>query len=893
MKTELTSITKLLLGLLLWLGLWTIPHSLKAQDKNWLQEPVMITLAPMPMGEALEAIEKTLAIRFSYDPQIVPLDKLVSLKTTGQSLEVILKNWLQGSGLTYRALGDQIVLYQAASQNAKTINGFIRERGSLEPLPYARVIQLNSKAGAIANQYGYFSLSLDDLPARLVVSHLGYRSDTMTVTNETPAPLGIKLTPQAISLKVVQIEAESMIEAEEAGRFVLGLDYLQSVPTFLGERDVVKALQYLPGVQRANDGNSGLFVRGGNSDQNLILLDEAPIYNVNHLFGFFSVFNGDAVQSVEFIKGGFPAHYGGRLSSVVAVTTREGSKEKWGADGAIGITSSRLTIGGPILNKKGSLLLSARRTYWDLLVRPFIKVSSAQTDPFFFFHDYNAKLTYNASPKDKITLSLYSSWDRYGLLETNLDNDQTRTGFSWQNLSGTLRWNRVISPKHFMNTSLFTTNYGVRLFNRSTDQRGDQVGVQRLSTGSEMTDIALKHDFYWYPNAKHEVRFGGILFQHIFTPNRLRAFRENFGNTTERFDLDFKQNERYFTQEAALYLEDRWALAPQLKLELGLRLSAYTAEGQFWANPEPRIKLQYQPASNHQLEVSTTRMTQYIHQISNSGLALPIDVWVPSTASIRPQESWQFALAWGQRYPAWGLSIMTELYYKKMDNIIGYREGGSFFDLDLYNLRIETLDWQNLVIQGEGESYGLEIFTSLKGRQYQMSLSYTWSYTQYLFAARNGGQAFAPRFDRRHSLAFLYQHRFTERLELNAAWTFATGNPFPLPLSQAYLTGHEEIKTPGNGQPDVFFQFSQLDEFRSPLYHRLDASLKIKAKPKTRRWDWTYYWELGAYNLYNRLNPTFYLLEAEVNSQAGTQRLRLQENSLFFLTPSVSFNFSF
>ncbi len=897
MKTQVISILKISL----WLSLWLCcsPPTLWAQSKDWLKEPINFTLEPMPLEEALKAIEEQLPIRFSYDPQILPKGKQVQIKTPAKSLEAVLKVWFKSSGFAFRMVGSQIVIYRPAAQNAKTLNGFIREQESLEPLPYARIMILGSRRGAVANQYGYFSLMVERLPVKLQISHLGYKMDTLCVSEMPEAPLELNLKPKDLALEAVQIEAESMIEIADAGRMVLGPEYIKSVPTFLGERDVVKALQYLPGVQRANDGNSGLFVRGGNGDQNLILLDEAPIYNVNHLFGFFSVFNGDAVQNVEFIKGGFPAHYGGRLSSVVAVTTREGSKEKWGVDGAIGITSSRLTIGGPILNKKGSLLLSARRTYWDLLVRPFIKVRASETDPFFFFHDYNAKMTYNASSKDKLSLSLYSSWDRYGIIERmarNDDKDQMRTGFSWQNLSGTLRWNRVISPKAFMNTSLFATNYGVRLFNRSKDQRGEIIGLQRLSSGSEMFDVALKHDFYWYPNAKHEVRIGGILFQHIFTPNRLRAFRENFGNTTQRFDLDVKENERYYTQEAALYLEDRWQLSPRFNLEMGLRLSAYTVEGEFWANPEPRLKLQFQPAANHQLEASATRMAQYIHQISNSGLALPIDVWVPSTPNINPQESWQFTLAWGQRYPAWGLSIMTELYYKRMDNIIGYREGGSFFDLDLYNLEIERLDWQRLVTQGEGESYGLEIFASLKRPRYQMSLSYTWSNTQFLFVERNRGEAFAPRFDRRHSLAFLYQHRFTERLELNAGWSFATGNPFPLPLSQAYLSGHEEVQFLGlgaNAQPDPYFQFSQLDEFRSPLYHRLDASLKIKAKPKQRRWDWTYYWEVGAYNLYNRLNPSFYLLQEEINPQTGTQRLRLQENSLFFLTPSVSFNFSF
>ncbi|MEL6842532.1 MAG: TonB-dependent receptor [Bacteroidota bacterium] len=346
-------------------------------------------------------------------------------------------------------------------------------------------------------------------------------------------------------------------------------------------------------------------------------------------------------------------------------------------------------------------------------------------------------------------------------------------------------------------------------------------------------------------------------------------------------------------------MEDRWTPITQLSLELGFRLSAYTAESRFWATPEPRFKLQYRPLPQHQFEVSLTRMAQYIHQISNSGLALPIDVWIPTAANIEPQQSWQAAVAWSYQIPRLGLKFMTEAYYKQMDQIIGYREGGSFFDVDLYNLRIKELDWQSLVTQGSGTSYGAELFVQWKQKRQDASLSYTWSKTLYQFADRNGGRAFAPRFDRRHAVSLLYQYRFAKRLELNAAWTFATGNPFPLPLSQAYFSGHEEIQPnipeefSGVNQSEPRFQFSELDAFRSPLYHRLDASIKIKAKERPRRWDWTYYWELGGYNLYNRFNPSFYLLEQEVNETEGTQRLRLQENSLFFFTPSVSFNFEF
>ncbi|MEL6652951.1 MAG: carboxypeptidase-like regulatory domain-containing protein, partial [Bacteroidota bacterium] len=416
--------------LLLMLGLLLGPIS-RAQSPDPLQQAVNLELESMPIVPALDSLGSHLKIRFSYDPQNLPQDKKVEIAEASKSLLQVLDQWLAGTGLRYRLVGKQIVLYRSKPSNSRRINGFIKERGSQEPLPYARVLIAGTKRGAVANQYGYFSLLVERFPVQLVISRLGYQSDSLSLNQAPSGSIDVPLAPQSLQVEVVEIKAEAMLEAEEAGRIVIGPDFIESVPAFLGERDVVKALQYLPGVQRANEGNSGLFVRGGNGDQNLILLDEAPIYNVNHLFGFFSVFNGDAVQNVEFIKGGFPAHYGGRLSSVVAVTTKEGSREKWGAKGAIGLTSSRLVVGGPLLNKKASLLLSARRTYWDLLVRPFTRFNAGQSDPFFFFHDYNTKFTYTPNERDKISASLYSSWDRYGLIERFQDRDEFRTGFNW------------------------------------------------------------------------------------------------------------------------------------------------------------------------------------------------------------------------------------------------------------------------------------------------------------------------------------------------------------------------------------------------------------------------------------------------------------------------------
>ncbi len=770
-----------------------------------------------------------------------------------------------------------------------SISGYVLEAETREPIAYAQVQLVGQKRGAYTNLYGFFSIAnVQADSVGLLLSAAGYQRRRYELSKGEAQPLYLFMEPQSLELDSVQIQAERLPSG--MGVSSLSNAFIESIPTFLGERDVIKALQYLPGVQRANDGNSSLYVRGGNGDQNLILLDEAPVYNVNHLFGFFSVFNGDAVQSVEFIKGGFPAHYGGRLSSVVAVSTREGSREQWGAKGGIGLTSSRIAIGGPVLNKKGSLLLAARRTYWDVVVRPFLDLADANSKPFFFFHDYNAKFTYDVNDRNKLIANLYSSRDRYGLIDL-FNSGDTRTGFTWQNLTGSIRWNHIISPQAFANTSLFLTRYQVDLFNQGRVKRNGQRGEQDIRSGSEMLDLALKHDFYWYPNARHSLRLGGIAYQHWFAPNRLRIFRENY-SVSLLPDADIREVERYSTQEIGVYVEDQWKLSPAWTMEMGVRGSAYQATGRWWFNPEPRLKLAVDLNPQHRLEASLTRMAQYIHQVSNSGLALPIDVWIPSTPDILPQRSWQANLGWTQVYPN-GLRVLTELYYKTFENLIGYNEAAGFFDLDLDNLSPTRLAWQTLVTQGDGVAYGLEVQAQYRWGKHRLLGSYALSRTIYQFEELNADLPFAPRFDRRHMLSFLYQWSINARWELNAGWFFSTGNPIPLPTAQIYLQGHREIRRRFDQGPSNYLIFSKLDEYRTPLYHRLDVSLKWKAKAKERRRDWNYYWEFGAFNAYNRLNPTFFNVEDEFNDITGDQQLRIQQISLFFFTPSLSFNFSF
>ncbi|MEL6653399.1 MAG: TonB-dependent receptor, partial [Bacteroidota bacterium] len=615
---------------LLLLGGLLIASLCQAQAPDRLQQAVGLQLPSLPMIVALDSLSAHLGLSFSYDVNTLPTEREVAIKHPSSSLAQVLDRWLKNTELRYRLIGNQVVLYRPHHQNSKRINGFIKEQDSQKPLPYTQILVAGTQDGAVANQTGYFSILVERFPITLEISRLGYKTERIVLEQVPKNNLELQLAIQNLEIETVEIQAEALVKAEAAGHLIIGSDFIEAVPSFAGERDVVKALQYLPGVQRANEGNNSLFVRGGNGDQNLILLDEVPIYNVNHLFGFMSVFNGDAIQNVEFIKGGFPAHYGGRLSSVMAVSTKEGSREKWGAKGAIGLTSSRLLIGGPLFNKKASLLLSARRTFWDMLIRPAFRLAypfnpeaedfGQRLEPFFFFHDYNAKFCYTPNKRDKLSISLYSSWDRYATIDRYIgqfrNGEEDHYAINWGNLNASLRWDRAISPKVSINTTFFTTNYRVNFsVSEVTGSESDSIRSRNQRNGSQIFDLALKHDIYWTPNSKHDFRAGAIISQHIFTPNYLYSFRRDIIDGIESINIGVDEEDQYSAQEAAIYVEDCWSPTSKLSLELGLRLSAYAAESRFRMTPEPRIKLQYRPLAQHQFEFSLSRTAQYLHRI--------------------------------------------------------------------------------------------------------------------------------------------------------------------------------------------------------------------------------------------------------------------------------------
>ncbi|MFK7970359.1 MAG: carboxypeptidase-like regulatory domain-containing protein [Bacteroidia bacterium] len=779
-----------------------------------------------------------------------------------------------------------LLLYAGMSLSGQTtIAGYVTEDSTAEPLSFVSIRVAGTAQGANTNQYGYFVLKIPksvSFPVRLEFQFIGYQKKSLTLNQAPDEPLQVRMKTGSVELDSVEITAASLPKGKTPSRFVFDQKLLKSIPTVLGEVDVIRALKILPGVSRANEGNSGLFVRGGSGDQNLILLDEAPVYNVNHLFGFFSVFNGEAIQSVEFIKGAFPANYGGRLSSVLSVTTKTGNAKKWGAQGSVGMTSSRIAVSGPILKKKGTLLLSARRTYWDAVVAPFLLTSDANGKivPFFFFHDYNAKLTYDLGKKDKLYLSAYTSRDKYGQKDigTNTRNDN---GITWRNYTASLRWNRRIKPDLFVNTSLIFTNYRVRLFNYFESRQGNE-GFAEQESGSAIRDYSIKTDWLWSASPSHTIKFGAQAFLHRFNPNILtEASGGNAG--FQGIDGNFTIRNKFQGLETAAYASDEIQLGERLTVTAGMRFASYFAEDIQENRFEPRLLAEFRVAKNNYLSASYTQMNQFIHQVSNNGAALPIDVWLPSTATIAPQGSWQSTLGYTIEFPESGLDIQIEGYYKNIENAVRFLEGTTLLNLDFVNLDIRELRWQELVTQGDGNSYGLELFVKKKAERWSLIGSYTLSKTEYQFDELNNGNAFAPAFDRRHQLNAVFNYQLNEKIEFNAACYVATGNPAPVPEAIVELTGHL-----GNGfRP--YSAFAGLDGFRSEWYHRLDASVKFKKKKK---WG-SRYWEFGAYNIYNKLNPTFFDIIEVANEVAGTATAQLRKNAFFFITPSISYNFSF
>ncbi|HMN04203.1 MAG TPA: TonB-dependent receptor [Flavobacteriales bacterium] len=787
--------------------------------------------------------------------------------------------------------------FQVRAQSHFSISGYVTDSATGEALIGASVFIQEIGKGVPTNTYGYYSASLPQGRYTLVVRYMGYADLIRAVNLDQDRKLNLKLSSTAVVMQAVEVTGErskSQVESTDMGRMDLDVQKLQTLPALMGEVDILKTLQYLPGVQSNGEGNSGFYVRGGGPDQNLILLDGATVYNASHLFGFFSVFNADAVKDIELIKGGMPAQYGGRSSSVLDITMKEGNNKQLHGQGGIGLISSRLTLEGPIINEKSSFIVSARRTYIDVLVKPFVNPESRFAGSGYYFYDINAKANYRLSDKDRFFISGYFGRDVF-----NLNGNQPGSPnfkIPWGNATVTGRWNHVFGPKLFLNTTAVASDYKFS-FGGGQDQFG-------FSLRSGIRDYGLKVDLNHYPDIRHNVRYGAQYTYHIYTPSTVEV---NSGDVD--FNIDTPSKLR--AHEAGLYVQDDFDITDQLRLNAGLRFSWFAHIGPYreyitdaqgnttgtfehgsgksiaqYNGLEPRASMRYTLNKNNSIKASFNRNLQYVHLASFSSIGLPTDTWIPSGKNVKPQEAIQYAAGWFRDLKQRTYEASIEVYYKDMANQIEFAEGMSPQDGGNANYDFG-------LVYGKGWSYGAELFIKRRYGKLTGWVGYTWSKTERKFPDINNGEAFPSRWDRRHDVNLVAGYELNDRWTLGGTFVYSTGQATTLPVQRYFIEGR------------LVSQFTARNAFRMAAFHRLDLSATLKNKATRTITDkgtgetstverkYRSSWTFSIYNVYNRYNPYFIYFAQESTTGLEGLQLSAKQVSLFGILPSVTWNFEF
>jgi hypothetical protein len=766
------------------------------------------------------------------------------------------------------------------AQKKYTISGYARDVQNGETLIGATITVKGNSKGITSNQYGFYSITLLEGEYELICSYAGYQPKIADIKLNADIQLNFDLVTGAALQEVVVIakKTDGNVKTAQMGKFVLPIEQIKAIPAFLGEVDLIKTIQLLPGVRNAGEGSAGIYVRGGGPDQNLIMLDDAIVYNTGHLFGFFSIFNSDAIKNVSLIKGGMPAQYGGRLSSVLDISMKEGNDKKFQVEGGIGLIASRISIQGPIKKNKASFIISARRTYIDALTKPFIKKTSQFYGSGYYFYDLNAKMNYKFSEKDRLYISGYFGRDVFDFVNGKRSLD---VKIPWGNATGTLRYNHVFNKRLFGNTSVVFNNYN---FSFQAAQNNFDI---KLASG--IRDVSLKQDFDLYPFTGHKIKFGGLYTYHKFTPSVVSGTQDS---------VVFKpQNpQTKFAHEAALYLQDDWDLTDKIKINAGLRYSMFQQVGPYniyaadangnrtdstkfgsgkpvktYGGLEPRLTMRYALNDETSVKASVTRNLQYIHLVSNSGSTLPTDLWVPSTYKVKPQISWLYAAGLFKNFSNNTFETSVELYYKSMQNQIEYQEGYTPNTLE---------DTENFFTFGKGWSYGSEFFINKTKGRLTGWIGYTLSYTWRKFPGLNFGEKYPAKYDRRNDLSVVALYELNKRWKVSSTFVYGSGNATTLP-QRFYLV---------NGV--LTQEYSRINEYRLPSYHRLDFAAIYSPKKNEKR-SWHSEWVFSIYNVYSRKNPYFIYFDQSGSAYDGTLKVQGKQVSLFPVIPSVTWNFKF
>jgi len=771
-----------------------------------------------------------------------------------------------------------------SAQEKFTISGYITDYESGETLIGATALVKELGNGAVSNEYGFYSISVPEGSYTLEFSYIGFGNIIKSVSLSANYKLDVELGEMKNELAEVVVTAkEEDSNVREVSMSVNKLDIttIKSMPTLLGEVEIIRSLQLLPGVNSVGEGATGFNVRGGSIDQNLILLDEAPVYNSSHLFGFFSVFNPDAVKDVKLYKGGIPSRYGGRLSSILDVRMKEGNKKKLNINGGVGFIFSRLSVEAPIIKDKSSLIVAARRSYIDVLAKPFLSESLNGSE--LNFYDLTLKTNYDINDKNRLFISGYFGRDNFGF------GDQA--GFNWGNKTGTIRWNHLFSERLFSNLTFYFSDYDYQIKFGNDSQN-------KFDWNASIQNIGVKPEFSFFLKPGNLLKFGGQSILYTFDPG-------NAVGVSEGEERDFSLPQKY-AMENAVYVENEIDITTTIKANYGLRLSSFTYLGKGTAyeyadgipgerryatsateyddwesiktyyNFEPRLSLQMQLSSNNSIKASYNRTTQYIHLVSNTTAATPVDVWTPSTNNIRPSTADQVAFGYFQNLNDNTYELSAEVYYKTMNNLVDYIDGADL----LLNQFIE-----GDLIEGEGRAYGIELMAKKTKGKINGWLSYTLARTERQTPGINGGEWYASRFDQLHNLSLTGFYEINDRWTTSANFAFNTGSPTTFPTTRYTIQG---FVVPHNAN-------EERNNVRLPNYHRLDLSITRKGKIKEGK-RWTGDWVFSVYNVYNRKNAFSIFFAQEdgripIGSSVNTDAYRLSVIGSFI--PSVSYNFKF
>ena len=772
-----------------------------------------------------------------------------------------------------------------------TLSGTVRDASSGESLMGAYIILTDtthamSPQGCVTNQAGFYSLTVPSGDYRMTVSYLSYQTITEDIRLQKSVNRTFELEPTAISGEEVVIQGEKAdknIASADVGHMEMKIEAIKALPALMGEADVIKSIQLLPGVQSGGEGNSGYYVRGSGTDQNLILLDEATVYNAGHLFGFFSIFNADAVKNIDMVKSGMPALYGGRAASILNVYQKEGNLKKYEVDGGIGLIFSHLTVQGPIKKNKASFIISGRRTYADFLIQPFLKPTSPLKGMDFYFYDLNAKFNVIINDKHRLYFGAYYGNDVYGFKSPT---GGTNCTFHWGNAAASARWNYIITDKLFLNTSAtfsyydFKTNMGMDVF--------------KLDLSSGVRDYALKSELTWMPTPKHNIRFGVHNTFHYCIPGQYAV------QAGEGFDFALPEVQPFMANELAIYAHDEWDISRRWKMNVGVRYTHFCHIGDFtryildeadnivdsvmykpgelisqYNRVEPRFSVRFLIDSATSIKASATLNNQFMHQISIASISLPTDVWMPCTDLLKPQTVIQASLGVFRNFYHNMFETYIDLYYKKMYNLAEYRDGLDFGAF--------TMNPDQIYVYGQGWSTGAEFFVKKSKGKITGFIGYTLGFTRKQFDDLNNGQPFWAKYDRRHDVSISLTYEILRnKLSVSALWVYQTGNTMTIPIGYYFYMG------------SYITEYSDRNGYRIPPYHRLDIAVNWTIK-KTSKFETGL--NFSIYNVYNRKNPFFIYMETATNFDLQNLDFSITNQayqmSLFPIIPSVMWTFKF